>query len=115
MVQEGLPHPESAVHHTPNWHVDSGKEETMYALIYDEHDPLKSSKQVISIHKTREEAEEALENRRRMLHRSIQECNTRIVWAECEVRQGDHLTGVDFDAWRPGEKIPAGELYSDTD
>ncbi|MGA7876469.1 MAG: hypothetical protein WCA08_12475 [Desulfoferrobacter sp.] len=87
----------------------------MYALIYDEHDLMKPRKQVVSIHETREEAEEALDNRRKELHRSIEKCNTRIVWANCKVRRGDYLTVADFETWRPGEKIPEGELYSDTD
>lgn len=87
----------------------------MYALIYDEHDLLKPRKTVISIHGSREEAEMALDNRRKELRRSIEKCNTRIVWAKCKVHKGEYLTAVDFETWRPGEKIPQGELYSDTD
>jgi len=87
----------------------------MYALIYDEHDLLKPRKRVISVHGSREEAETALDNRRQKLDRSIVECETRIVWTKREVRKGDYLTVADFETWRPGEKIPEGELYSDTD
>jgi hypothetical protein len=87
----------------------------MYALIYDEHDLLKPQKKVISVHRSRETAEKALDKRMRTLGRSIEECNTRIVWVAGKVRQGDTLTGSDFETWRPGENIPAGDLYSDTD
>jgi hypothetical protein len=71
----------------------------MYALIYDEHDLVKPKKKVISVHKSRDTAETALEKRKKKLGKKVWECNTRIVWT----------------TWRPGEPIPAGEMYSDTD
>ena len=87
----------------------------MYALIYDEHDLSKPWKQVISVHKTRRVAENALEKRRKGLDRTIEECFTRIVWVEGRVRKGDQVSTSDFSTWRPGEVIPEGELYSDSD
>lgn len=87
----------------------------MYALIYDEYDLQKPKKKVISVHRKRQTAEKALEKRQRDLGRSIEECNTRIVWVKGAVRKGNYLTAPDFETWRPGEKIPVGELYSDTD
>jgi hypothetical protein len=39
----------------------------MYALIYDEFDPAKREKKVISVHKTRAAAEKALKKRQRKL------------------------------------------------
>ena len=53
----------------------------MYALIYDESDPAKREKKVISVHKTRETAEKALKKRQHKLDKRVWECNTRIVWA----------------------------------
>ena len=87
----------------------------MYALIYDEYDLQKPKKKVISVHRKRQTAEKALEKRQRDLVRSVEECNTRIVWVKVTVRKGNYLTAADFETWRPGEKIPVGELYSDTD
>ncbi len=87
----------------------------MYALIYDDYDHSKPKKEVISVHNRRETAEKALAKRMRTLDRSVEECHTRIVWVEGGVRRGDFLTGSDFVIWRPGEKIPLGDLYSDTD
>jgi hypothetical protein len=87
----------------------------MYALIYDEHNLLKPRKKIISVHRSRKTAEKALEKRMRDLGRIVEECNTRIVWVEGKAKKGGYLTGSDFKTWRPGEKIPEGELYSDTD
>lgn len=87
----------------------------MYALIYDEHLLDKPKKMVISTRQSREEAETALEHRRNELGRTITDCNTRIVWIEGEVTAGEYVTPGDFDAWRPGETVPEGELYSDED
>jgi hypothetical protein len=87
----------------------------MYALIFDEHDLLKPKKKVVSVHRSRETAEKALEKRMRMLGRSVEECNTRIVWVNCKVKGGDYLNVKDFETWGPGEKIPMGDLFSDTD
>ena len=41
----------------------------MYALIYDEFDPAKREKRVISVHKTRETAEKAMKKRQRSVDR----------------------------------------------
>jgi hypothetical protein len=51
----------------------------------------------------------------RKLGRTVEECNTRIVWVEGKAQKGAYLTAADFKTWRPGEEIPEGELYSDTD
>ena len=91
------------------------KEETMYALIYDEHNLLQPRKKIISVHRNRQTAETALQKRMRKLGRSVEECNTRIVWVEGKAKKGGYLTTADFKTWRPGEEIPEGELYSDTD
>jgi ferredoxin-NADP reductase len=91
------------------------KEETMYALIYDEHNLLQPRKKIISVHRSRQTAETALQKRMRKLGRSVEECNTRIVWVEGKAKKGGYLTTADFKTWRPGEEIPEGELYSDTD
>jgi len=87
----------------------------MYVLIYDEHDLLKPRKKIISVHKSRRTAEKALDKRKRDLGRTVEECNTRIVWTERKAAGGDYLSESDFVTWRPDEKIPEGELYSDTD
>ena len=87
----------------------------MFALIYDEHDLNKPFKEVISVHKTRETAEKALEKRKLRLGKTTVECNTRIVWVKHAVKRGNYLTVAEFENWRPGEKIPEGELVSDTD
>ena len=87
----------------------------MYALIYDEFDPLIREKKVISVHKTRETAERALEKRQRKLGKRVWECNTRIVWVYDPVHSGDTLTPDSFDTWAPDEKIPGEELEPDTD
>ncbi len=87
----------------------------MYAVIYDEHRPDQKAKEVISVHSTREEAEKALEKRQATLGRRVWECNARVVWVDSEVKPGDHLLPNSFSTWRPGEKIPEGEMYPDTD
>ena len=87
----------------------------MYALIYDEHRPERKEKEVFSVHETREEAEKALEERQKTLERRVWECNTRIVWVDGKVKKGDHIPTSSFATWRPGEKIPEGELYTDGD
>ena len=89
--------------------------EPMFVLIYDEHDLTKNQKPVISVHRSRETAEKALENRMKKLKKRVWECDTRIVWVDGKVRPGDYLTSTQFSTWRPGEKIPAGETHSDTD
>ena len=87
----------------------------MYALIYDEYDLAKPRKRVISVHRKRETAEQALAKRQRKLGKRVWECDTRIVWAKVKVAAGDFIVTTDFDTWRPGEKIPVGERYPDSD
>jgi hypothetical protein len=87
----------------------------MYALIYDEHDLHETKKFVLSLHETRKKAETALEDRKKELGRRVQECNTRIIWTEEDIRAGEYLTPSQFTNWRPGENVPHGEMYSDTD
>ena len=78
----------------------------MFALIYDEFDPEKRDKRVISIHKRRETAEKALKNWEYKLGRRVWECHTRIVWAHDPVYKGESITPDSFDTWAPGEEIP---------
>lgn len=87
----------------------------MYALIYDEHNLEKITKPVISVHESREEAEAALLKRQQELGRRVFDCNTRIVWVEREVQAGEQVPLADCSTWAPGEKIPHGEIYTDTD
>ena len=82
----------------------------MYALIYDEFDPARRAKKVISVHKARETAENALKNRQRKLGKRVWECNTRIVWVYDRVHKGEKITPNFFDTWAPGEKIPKGNI-----
>ncbi|MFH1985172.1 MAG: hypothetical protein ABIL58_25315 [Pseudomonadota bacterium] len=87
----------------------------MFALIYDTHELDKPQKRVISKHETREAAEKALEARQKRLGRSVQECDTRIVWLKSDVQPEDVVTIKDFSTWKPGEKIPYGETHPDSD
>ncbi len=87
----------------------------MYALIYDEHNLEKITKPVLSVHETREAAEAALKKRQQELGRRVFDCNTRIVWVEREIRPGEQVPLADCSTWAPGEKVPEGEMYSDTD
>jgi len=87
----------------------------MYALIYDELDPAKREKKVISVHKTRETAGKALGKRQRKLGRRVWECYTRIVWVYDIVRVGDRITSNGFVTWAPGEEIPARGRVPDGD
>jgi hypothetical protein len=87
----------------------------MYALIYDKHDLIKKGKKVISIHRKRETAETALEKRKIKLGRKVWECNTRIVWINGSIKSGQYVTPGQYSSWRPGEKVPYGEMYSDSD
>ena len=87
----------------------------MYALIYDERKKGEDKKAVVSVHKTRENAEKALKKRQKELGRRVWDCNTRIVWVTRNVKAGESIEDKDFTLWRPGEKIPEGEIYSDTD
>jgi hypothetical protein len=87
----------------------------MYALIYDKHHLHKPQKKVLSIHENREEAERALEKRKEKLGKKVWECNTRIVWTEKNIKSGDVVGPGECDTWRPGEVIPEGEMYGDSD
>ncbi|MCF8107116.1 MAG: hypothetical protein K9K64_16690 [Desulfohalobiaceae bacterium] len=87
----------------------------MYALIYDEHQIDQPLKKVISVHETRDEADIALENRKRELGRTVYECNTRIVWTDKNVSCGDSVGPREYDTWRAGERIPEGEQHDDSD
>ena len=87
----------------------------MYALIYDEHDLSKPRKKVISVHRSRETAEKALAKRQKKLGKRVWECDTRIVWVKTKIAAGDFVATKDFETWRPGEKIPVGERYMDSD
>jgi len=87
----------------------------MYALIYDEFDPARREKRVISVHKTRETAEKALKKRQHRLYRRVWECDTRIVWVHDRVHEGDTITPNYFDTWAPDEKIPEGDRVPDVD
>jgi len=87
----------------------------MYAMIYDETDPNKPMKQVISVHKSRTAAEKALDKRMKTLGKRVWECDARIVWTDKKVRVDDLINPKDFATWRPGEKIPEGERFSDAD
>ena len=87
----------------------------MYALIFDTHDLDKPVKRVISVHKSRKTAERALETRMAHLGKTVEECDTRIVWLKENARPGDGIPETAFSTWRPGETIPYGETHSDTD
>ena len=87
----------------------------MYVLIYDERDPRRPLKEVLSVHKRRDTAEKALERRMKHLGKRVWECHARIVWTEKRVRPKDLVDPKEFSTWRPGERIPVGERYTDSD
>jgi hypothetical protein len=87
----------------------------MYALVYDENDPKQPLVEVLSVHKSRKTAERALEKRMRQLGKRVWECQARIVWSEQPVHPKDLVRPADLYTWRPGEKIPVGERYADSD
>ena len=87
----------------------------MYALIYDEHQLDHPQKKVISVHRRRETAEAALERRQKSLQRRVWDCHTRIVWVHRPVKAGDLVEPSDYETWRPGEAIPEGEVFGDSD
>jgi hypothetical protein len=87
----------------------------MYALIFDEFDPAKREKKVVSVHKTRETAEKALQKRQRKLGKKVWECYTRIVWVRGRIQKGDNITPDAFETWAPGEIIPEGDRVPDGD
>ena len=74
--------------------------QVMSALIYDNFDPNKREKRVISIQDTRKMAESAMEKRQQELVKRVWECNTRIVWIKKgEFREGDQITPDSFETW----------------
>ena len=87
----------------------------MYAVIFDEHDLNRPSKRVVSVHETRQSAEAALSEYRKTHGKKVQECNMRVVWVQKKITAGDSVTARQFEAWRPGETVPEGELHSDED
>ncbi len=87
----------------------------MYALIYDKHNLSRPLKEVISAHKSRQTAENALKKRMKRLQIGVPECNTRIVWVDGRVKTGDFIDQNAFSIWGPGENVPWGETHSDTD
>lgn len=88
----------------------------MYALIYDEYNPDVPQKRIISTHRTREEAEVALDRRRQKLGRRVWQCSTRIVWVrEDRFHEGDSITTVDFETWSPNDRSPEGEYDTGTE
>jgi hypothetical protein len=87
----------------------------MYALIYDEFDPAKREKRVVSVHKTRKTAENALKKRQRELGRRVWDCHTRIVWVSERVQKGNIITPDMFETWAPDEKIPRADRIPDGD
>jgi len=91
------------------------RSETIYALIYDQFDPAKRQKMVLSLHRSRITAQKALEKRWKKMKRRVWECKTRIVWVEGQVRAGETITPDRFDTWAPGEEIPESEKIPDGD
>lgn len=87
----------------------------MYALIYDTHQLDHPQKQVVSMHRTRANAEKALDARKRRLGKTVEECDTRIVWLRRKASVGDTVTVADFSTWKPGEPVPYGETHPDSD
>jgi hypothetical protein len=67
--------------------IDKGMRLIMYALIYDEFDPTKREKKIVSVHKTRKTAEKVQAKRRKKPGLGFLEDHTRIVWVEDRVRQ----------------------------
>ncbi|MGB5985654.1 MAG: hypothetical protein WBG37_10145 [Desulfobacterales bacterium] len=87
----------------------------MYALIYDEFDPARRDKKVISVHRTRQTAEKALKKRQNQLGRRVWDCHTRIVWVHHKVKADDTVTPDSFDTWAPNENVPRSEKVPDGD
>jgi hypothetical protein len=87
----------------------------MFALIYDTHELDQPEKRVLSLHKSRQTAEKALEKRMIALGKRVWDCDTRIVWLKEKVRPGDVVTANGFLTWKPGESIPYGETHADSD
>ena len=77
----------------------------MFALIYDEFDPTKREKPVVSVHKNRKTAEKVQTKRRKKLGLRFLEDHTRIVWVEDRIHPGDTITPDRFDTLSPDEEI----------
>jgi hypothetical protein len=77
----------------------------MFILIFDEFDPKKREKKIVSVHKTRKAAEKVQTKRRKKLGLGLLEDHTRIVWVEDRVRTGDTITPDRFDTLSPDEEI----------
>jgi hypothetical protein len=86
----------------------------MYALIYDEFDPKKRNKKIVSVHKTRKTAEKVQAKRRKKLGLGFLKDHTRIVWVEDRVRTGDTITPDRFDTLSPDEEILEREYDLDS-
>ena len=63
----------------------------------------------------RKAAEIALEQRIARLGKTVEECETRIVWLRRDVQPEDVVTVKDFSTWKPGEPVPYGETHPDSD
>lgn len=87
----------------------------MYAIIYDKHDITRPKKKVISVHRRRATAERALERRRRRLGEGRWGYNAHIVWVDGRVSAGESISADRYCTWGPGEPVPEGELYPDSD
>ena len=88
----------------------------MYALIYDEHDLSEAKKFVLSLHSTRENAENALEERKKELGKKVYRNATLVLFGSKKtMKAGGYVSSGQYANWRPGENIPHGEMYSDTD
>ena len=86
----------------------------MFALIYDEFDPTKREKPIISVHKSRKTAEKVQSKRRKKLGLGFLEDHTRIVWLEDRVCTGDTITPDRFDTLSPDEEILEREYDLDS-
>ncbi len=87
----------------------------MFALIYDTHELDKPFKRVLSVHKTRETAEQALGKQMARVEKTVEDCDARIVWLKEKVKPGYGVTEKAFSTWRIGETMPYGELHPDCD
>ena len=87
----------------------------MFAVIYDDYDLSKPEKEVLSIHKTRATAQNALMERQRKLGKRVWECHARVVWLQDRVQPGDKVTADTFDTWAPDEEIPEGDRVPEVD
>jgi len=85
--------------------IDKGMRLIMFALIYDEFEPTKRQKKIVSVHKSRKTAEKVQSKRRKKLGLGFLEDHTRIVWVEDRVRTGDTITPDRFDTLSPDEEI----------